>query len=223
MLEVLSSIASILGLAFNVKEELKGAGREGVYLRTLSLITDFGVSWKSVHHDYHALMPSVNPVVEMLTDHDRGQRVPARASSIAPDHLRRLVFAGNLNSAIITFKNVTKKAIRGIEGMKTPSDPEWDSHLETLRRARLKAVADNFIEIADDRIIVLTIHNEFLNFLNQLNTFTSAPDWDSEHVKFFMDNRPLLDTKYHEVIRRTDNVIMQMLDSIDLVTKDFYR
>lgn len=223
MLDVLGSIASLLGLAFNVREELGGATREGVCLKTLSILADFGESWKGVHHDYHALMPSVSPLVEMLTTHDRGQRQPARATSIAPDHLRWVVFSGNLNSAIITFRNVTKKSIRGIEAMKTASDPAWQQNLETLRREGLKPVADNLVEIADDRSIVVGIHAEFLEFLDRLYKFSAAPDWDETHVRFFIDSRPLLDTKYHEVIRRTDNVIMQMLDSFDLIIRDFYK
>jgi len=215
-------LAQILGQPFNERPAAEVKKGEA-HLRALSLLSDFGTLWKTLHHSYHAILPSVAAVTEVLTVNNHGQRVPARPADIAPGELRRLVFTENLNFATVTFQQQTRKAIAGIEEMLTPTSPPWDDLLAALKRSTVKRLGSNIESIAEDRTTAVRNHGEFLTFLAQLSRFSAEPDWNMDHVRFFLDSRPVLDEKFHEVIRRADSVLFQMLECFTEITNHYYR
>ena len=219
-LATLGSIASLCGLVQYNFDNINKNDNDKMYLSLLSMLAHFGASWKQIHSDYHSLIASINPIVELLTEYRDGMRVPHTTGSVAPNSLRKVIHSGNLNAACLTFKNQTKKSMRIISGMKSPNDENWKKNIAELNNSGFRRLSENLVEIAEDRGIVVEIHQEFMVFLNEISKFSANIDWDSNHVDFFIDNRALLSTKYHEVIRRTDNVIMQMLDCFDLVTRE---
>lgn len=216
------ALAQILGQSADEESQERGDKGEA-HMHALTLLADFGMLWKTLHHHYHGMLPSVAVIVEFLTVYNHGQRAPVRPNEVAPAELRRLVFSENLTSAIVTLHKQTSKAISGIEEMLAPETPEWPALIQELRKHGSKKLAANLTEIADDRNVALVSHGEFLRFLEALKKFVGEPDWDMTHVKFFLDSRPLLDEKFHEVIRRADSAILQVLECFNEITNHYYR
>lgn len=215
-------LAQMLGQPLS-EDDIPSDGKGESHVRALTLLSEFGMLWKTLHHSYHGVMPSVAAVVEYLTAYRGGQREPVRLNRVAPDELRSIVFNSNLMSAAATFKRQTSKATNGIGEMLTPDSPGWSDLLAKLKKSKLRKLASSITDISEDRTLALLSHGEFLIFLGKLNDFTAEPDWNPDHVKFFIDSRPLLDEKFHEVIRRADSVILQMLECFTEITNHYYR
>lgn len=211
MLDVIASLASIFGFGLQLKEiwTERYGNDAGQALSCLAAIAEYSKPWKSLHTKYHSLHRDINKIVETISSYNQGGWLPKDPSDIAPGELRKVFFEGNLNLAVEIFEHETNHDIKAIrDGLSMADKPE---DVDVLRKMSAD-ILRRLEEVNEIRDSVVLTHHDFIAFLRNIRKFMGDPKWSLEEVAYVVQQKQLLDVRYHAIILSTDRALMSFLD-----------
>lgn len=222
MLDIIGSVASILGLAIAVKdqsEKLLGTKldeRKSELLSMLAFLSKKTSSWKTLHKSYFPIGKEFDNLINIITKIDSGRRILRRPSDIRFSEVHEFFTGSGLISAERTqFEIRHRPFINTItHQQKMLESGNKEEALKYLRDKGDEEVAEALETIIESQKSIINKHNKTAAFFSIINkmVMNNAYEWKESEIETVTAYYGLLSNDFPSLLNDIDAVLLAHLE-----------
>lgn len=213
MIEILSSIASILGFSlqlydkFNDLNPKSSKNEDEIILLFLKELSVKSRAIKEIHQKYHSLHGDMRPVAVFLSNPYLYEKIEVKQKRLRIE-LKKALQGPNI---AIAQRHMQKQLANCFNELKIiPQEEELlatkieGSHVPSELKSQLKKIISSQTEIE-------SLHNKFCDVIRKIGNFSKG-DWGESEYSYILENHSILTVDFYQIIDYADICLMSYLD-----------
>lgn len=222
MLEVLASIASLIGLSMQVYDALaaKFTDDAGKYLSLFVVLTDTAQCWKQIHHKYQSLSNDMQALQRNIFLSDGLNVRTKHVSDIAPNQIRSIFESGALSDALASFEQELEPYLAPLSTAAALTEQQKSAYFRNIAkfgRGDLSLCMQAIVSAQNDTVMN---HAIFCQFLQEIELLLQKDDWGHDEIKAVLKKKQIIKTLFDKNIKNADTALIQFLTIAKIVADE---